>query len=73
MAKGQEETFTSQVERKKGTPPGIAHYKQPSHCYVYKGVEILLSVPTDISLELSDGATVSTVGGADNAVYFTRE
>ena len=30
-------------------------------------------VPADISLELSDGAAVSTVGGVDNVVYFTRE
>ena len=30
-------------------------------------------VPVDISLELSDRAAVSTVGGADNVVYFTRK
>ena len=30
-------------------------------------------VPIDISLELSDDAAVSTEGGANNAVYFTRE
>ena len=30
-------------------------------------------VPDDISLELSDGPTFSTIGQADNAVYFTRE
>ena len=30
-------------------------------------------VPADIIIEFSDGAAVSTVGGADNAVYFTRE
>ena len=30
-------------------------------------------VLTDISVELSDGATVSNEGGADNVVYFTRE
>ena len=27
----------------------------------------------DISLKLSDGPTRSTIGLADNAVYFTRE
>ena len=30
-------------------------------------------VPPDISLELSDGAAVSIIRGADNVVYFTRE
>ena len=30
-------------------------------------------VPANISLELSDGAAVSTVGGADNVVFFTLE
>ena len=30
-------------------------------------------VPDDISLKLSDGAAVSTIGGVDNVVYFTRE
>ena len=30
-------------------------------------------VPVDISLELLDGVAVTTVGGADNAIYFTRE
>ena len=30
-------------------------------------------VPVDISLELSDGEAVSTIGEADNAVYFTRK
>ena len=30
-------------------------------------------VPANISLEFSDGAALSTVGGADNVVYFTLE
>ena len=30
-------------------------------------------VPVDISLKLSDGAVVSTVGGVDHVVYFTWE
>ena len=29
-------------------------------------------VPVDNSLELSEGATVPIVGGADNAIYFTQ-
>ena len=30
-------------------------------------------VPTAIRLEVSDGTTTLTIGGADNVVYFTRE
>ena len=30
-------------------------------------------VPIDISLELLDGTAIPITGGADNAVYFTRE
>ena len=30
-------------------------------------------VPAYISLELLDGVVVSTIGWADNSVYFTRE
>ena len=30
-------------------------------------------VPNDISLELSEWLTFSTIGQVDNAVYFTRE
>ena len=30
-------------------------------------------IPTEISLETSDGSVTSTFGEADNAVYFTQE
>ena len=30
-------------------------------------------VPTNIRLEVADGPTASTIRGADNVVYFTRE
>ena len=30
-------------------------------------------VPTKINLEMSDGLTTSTIGEADNAIYFIRE
>ena len=73
MARGQEETCTSQVRHKRGTPQ-----KSPiaSSLVIAMFVEELRSfcqVPIDFSLELSDGAAVSTVGGADNVIYFTWE
>ena len=39
-------------------------------------VEELISfkqVPIAVRLEVSDGMTALTIGGADNAIYFTRE
>ena len=73
MARGQEETSTNQAGRKRGTPSGVAYCKLPGRCYVRRGVEVLLQVLAEISLELSDGAAVSTIGGASNVVYFTPE
>ena len=73
MVRGQEETSTSQAWRKRGTP-----WESPtiSSLVAAMSIEELRSfcqVSADISLELSDGATVSIVGGADNAIYFTQE
>ena len=73
MVGGQEETSTIRARRKRGTP---RESPTTSNLVVVMSIEELRSfcqIPTDISLELSDGAAVSTVGGADNVVYFTRE
>ena len=72
MARGQEETSTSQAGHKRGTPQ---ESPTTSNLIAAMSIEELRSfcqVPSDISLELSDGAAVSIVGVADNAVYFTR-
>ena len=71
MARGQEETSTSQAGRKRGTPweSSIA-----SNLVAAMSVEEFRSfcqVPVDISLELSDGAVVSIVRDR-YAVYLTR-
>ena len=73
MVRGQEETSTSQAGCRRGTT-----WEMPtaSSLVAAMSVEELRSfckVPADIRLELSDGAAVSTVGGAGNSVYFTRE
>ena len=73
MAKGQEETSTSQARRKRGT---LRESPTASSLVAVMSAEKLRSfcqVPIDISLELLDGAAISTVGGADNVVYFTWE
>ena len=73
MARGQEETSTSQVGRRRGPS------QEPltvSSLVASMSVEELRSfyrVPDGISLEFSDIRAFLTVGEADNAVYFTRE
>ena len=73
MARGQEETSTSQVGHKRGTP-----WESPTTSSLVADMSIkelrsFCQVPIYISLELSDGEVVSIVGGADNVVYFTWE
>ena len=73
MVRGHEETSTSQARRKKGTT-----WEMPtiSSLVVAMSVEELRSfnqVPTNIILEVIDGPAAPTIGGEDNAVYFTHE
>ena len=73
MVRGQEETSTSRVGRRRGTsresPTAISLVAAMS----VEELRSFCQVPNDISLELSNGAVVSTVGWADNTVYFTQE
>ena len=73
MARGQEETSTSQVGRRRGPNRELS---SASSLVSYMSMEELRSfyqVLDGISLELSDGPAVSTVGEADRVFYFTRE
>ena len=38
-----------------------------------KELRLYIQVPIEISLEMSDDPTSSTVGEADNDIYFSRE
>ena len=72
MSRGHEEALTSQVGRKRGTPREMPTI---SSLVVAMSVEDLRSfkqVLIATRLEMSDDPT-STMGVADNAVYFTRE
>ena len=62
---------TSQAGRKRGT---ARETPTVSNLVVAMFVEDLRSfrkIPTAIRLEVLDGTTISTMGAADNAVYFT--
>ena len=73
MERGQEETSTSQAGRKRGTPRESPIASSLVAAMSVEELRSFCQVPMDISLELSDEAVVSIVGGADNVVYFTRE
>ena len=73
MIRGQDETSTSQVVHRKGSSQ---ESPTASSLMSFMSMEKLRSfyrVPNGISLEFSDESTLSTVGQADNVVYFTQE
>ena len=70
MVRGHEEASTSQAGHKRGTP---RETPMVSSLVVAMSVEDLRSfrqVPVAIILEVSDDTTTSTMGAADNAIYF---
>ena len=73
MARVQEETSTSQAGRRKGTTREMPSASNLVIATFVGELRSFCQVPVNISLELSYGTTFSTVGGADNAIYFTRE
>ena len=73
MAKGQEETSTNRVGHRRG-----ASWESPTKSILVAAMSVeelrlFCQVPTDISLELLDGAAISIVEWADNKIYFTLE
>ena len=73
MARGQEETSTSQAGRRRG--PG-QDTPSASNIISSLSVEELKSycqIPKNIDIELPDGPAESTIDEGDDAVYFTWE
>ena len=73
MARGQEETSTSQVGRRRGPSR-----KSPSASSIISSLSMdkvrsYCQIPKDIDFEFSEGPTESTMGNKYNAVIFTRE
>ena len=73
MARGQEETSTSLAGRKRGTPRELPTTISLVSAMSIEELRSFYKVPTDISMDLSDRAAVSTVRGVDNAVCFIGE
>ena len=73
MARGQEETSTSQVSRKRGPTRGTPSTSNIISSLSMEELRAYCEILDDIDVMLSDGPTQNTVGGEDNAVFFTRE
>ena len=73
MARGQEETSTSQVGCRKGPSRELPSTSSLVSSMSMEEFRSYFQIPDSISLELSDGPDSSTVGEADRAGYFTRK
>ena len=73
MIRGQEDTSTSQVGRRKGSNRESAIASSFVASMSMERLRSFCRVSKGISLKLSDGPTHSIVGQADNAVYCTWE
>ena len=73
MLRGQEETSTSQVGRRKGSSRELPTTSSLVSSMSMEEMRSFYQVPDDVSLELSDRPTFSTIGQADNVVFFTME
>ena len=73
MMRGQDETSTSQVGRRKGSSWELPTASSLVSSMSMEEMRSFCRVLDCISLEFSDGPAHSTVEQADNAVVFTRE
>ena len=73
MMRGQEETSTSQVRRRKGSSRELPTASNLVSSMSIEELRSFSRVPDSTSLELSNGSACSTVGQADNVVFFTQE
>ena len=73
MVKGHEKVLTSQVRRMRGTPRETPTTNSLVSAMSTEELRLYSQIYVEINLETSDGATTTTVGEADNVVYFTPE
>ena len=73
MARGQEETFTSQVGRKRGPTRGMPSTSNIISSLSMEELRAYCIIPDDIDVTLSKESTENTVGTDYNDLFFTRE
>ena len=73
MTRCQDETFTSQVRRRRGPGRDTSSESSIISSMSMEELRSYFHIPNDVDLELLDGPTESTIDKEDDAVYFTRE
>ena len=73
MARGEEETSTSQASCKRGPIRGTPSTSNIISSLSVEELRVYCEIPEDIEVMLSDGPAHNTVGGVDNAIFFTRK
>ena len=73
MARDQEETSTSQAGRKRGPTWGTPSTSSIISSLSMEELRAYYEIPNNIDVMLSDGPARNTVGGDDNAMFFTRK
>ena len=73
MARGQEETSTSQAGRRRGPTWGTPSTSNIISSLSMEELRVYCEIPNDIDIVLYEGPTKNTVGEENNVVYFTRE
>ena len=73
MARGQEETSTSQARHTGGPSRELPSTSSLVSSMSMEELRSYCQIPDSIILELSDGPAASTIGEAYSVVYFTRE
>ena len=73
MARGQEETSTSQAGRKRGPGRDTPSASSIISSLSMEELKSYYHIPDDIDFELLDGSVESTIDKEDGVVYFTRE
>ena len=73
MARSQEDTSTSQAGRKRGATLGLPSTSNSISSLSMEELKAYYEIPDNIDVMLSDGPTRNTIGGDDNAMFFTLE
>ena len=73
MPRGQEETFTSQVGRRKGPGRDTPSASSIISSLSKEELRSYFHIPNNIDFELLNGSAESTIDKENGAIYFTRE
>ena len=73
MARGQKDTSTSQVGRRRGLGRDTPSASSIISSLSMEELRSYCHIPNNINFELSNSPAKSTIGKEDDAIYFTRE